>query len=67
MKTLDTHEPGPGWRDDLALLTRMAAMLFDYWTSGARLRREYRRCEAAGQTYWVDRAGPTHHRESSVR
>jgi hypothetical protein len=41
----------------------MAGMLWFYSTEGARLRRAYRDCEARGETYWVDAAGPTRHRE----
>jgi hypothetical protein len=45
----------------------MAAMLYQYWTAGGRLRREYRRRESRGEVFWVDDAGPTRHREESLR
>jgi hypothetical protein len=63
LKTLDSRGTLAAWRRDLALLRRMAGMLWFYSTEGARLRREYRDCEARGETYWVDAAGPTRHRE----
>ncbi len=53
-------------RRDLLLLRRMASMLFQYWTAGARLRRAYRRCEARGKVFWVDASGPTRHREEAL-
>ena len=66
MRTLDTGA-GSRLRRDLELLGRMAGMLFQYWTAGARLRRAYRRCEARGETFWVDGVGPTTHREEALR
>lgn len=66
MRTLETA-PASGLRRDLDLLRRMAGMLFRYWTAGARLRREYRRCEARGEVFWVDAWGPTRHREEALR
>jgi hypothetical protein len=54
-------------RRDLALLWGMTRMLLQYWTAGARLRREYRRCEAKGEVFWVDALGPTRHREEALR
>jgi hypothetical protein len=41
-------------RRDLALLRNLAAMIFFYWTRGARLRRVFRECEARGEMFWVD-------------
>ncbi len=41
------------WRD-LALLGHLASMTVYYWTSGARLRKAYRDCEASGKVFWVD-------------
>jgi hypothetical protein len=67
MRTLPT-EPAPGTlRRDLALLVRIAGMLFQYTFAGGRLRREYRRCLRRGEVFWVDAAGPTHHREEPLR
>lgn len=63
MRTLDGQGTPRPWRRDLALLRRMAGMLYHYFTEGARLRREYRRCQARGEVYWVDTGGPTRHRE----
>jgi hypothetical protein len=45
----------------------MAAMLYGYFAAGGRLRREYRRRERRGETFWVDEAGPTRHREEPLR
>ena len=44
-----------------------AAMLYGYFAIGGRLRREYRRRERQGGTFWVDEAGPTQHREEPLR
>lgn len=66
MRTLETA-PASAWPRDVDLLRRMAGMLFQYWTAGARLRRRYRRCEARGEVLWVDGAGPTRHREEALR
>jgi hypothetical protein len=54
-------------RRDLALLRAMVRMLLQYWTSGARRRRAYRRGAARGEVYWVDAAGPIRHREEALR
>lgn len=54
-------------RRDLTLVRAMARMLFHYWTSGARLRRAYRRCEVRGDVLWLDAAGPIRHREEALR
>jgi len=67
VRTRDDAPANGGWRRDLALLRRMAGMLLQYWTAGARQRRAYRRCEARGEVYWVDAAGPTRHREEALR
>ena len=67
MHTLDMAQPKGGWMRDLALLRRIASMLFQYWFAGGRLRREYRRKEARGEVYWVDAAGKTRHREEALR
>ena len=41
-------------RRDLSLLWRILGMGLQYFTTGARIRRDYRAKEAAGETYWVD-------------
>jgi hypothetical protein len=66
MRTLDTP-PSRNLRRDLALAWRIGVMLFQYVFEGGRLRREYRRREARGEVFWVDAAGPTRHREESIR
>jgi hypothetical protein len=67
MRTLDAASRTAGLKRDVALLLRLAAMLFQYLVPGGRLRREYRRREARGEVYWVDAAGPTRHREEPLR
>jgi hypothetical protein len=39
---------------DGKLLLRLALMMLDYFTRGARVRRKYREAEARGETYWLD-------------
>lgn len=39
---------------DLGLLWRLLMMGLQYFTAGARIRRNYRAKEATGETYWVD-------------
>ena len=41
-------------RRDLGLLWRLLGMGVQYFTAGARIRRNYRAKEAAGEIYWVD-------------
>ena len=41
-------------RQDLALLWSLLRMGVHYFTAGARVRRDYRAKEAAGEIYWVD-------------
>lgn len=67
MRTLESRSPESGWRRDLALLRRMAGMLWVYATIGARVRGEYRRCQARGETLWLDGGPPTRHREDAGR
>lgn len=67
MRTLDAAGAPRAWRRDLALLLRMARMLVQYSTAGARVRRAYRRCAARGDVFWVDALGPTRHREEALR
>ena len=67
MRTLHAAHPAAGFRRDIALLRRIAGMLFQYLFAGGRLRREYRRKEARGEVYWVDGSGPTRHREAPLR
>jgi hypothetical protein len=67
MRTLEGAPRTAGLKRDLALLRRIAAMLFQYLVPGGRLRREYRRKEERGEIYWVDAAGPTEHREEPLR
>ena len=67
MHTLDSTRAESRLVRDLKLLRRMAAMLFGYFAAGGRLRREYRRRERRGETFWVDEAGPTQHREAPLR
>jgi hypothetical protein len=67
VRTLQATSSRRALRRDIELLRRMAGMLVQYWTSGARLRRAYRRCEARGEILWVDALGPTRHREEALR
>lgn len=67
MRTLDTARQVGSVRRDLALLWRIAGMVFQYAVEGGRLRREYRRKEARGEVFWVDASGPTRHREEPLR
>lgn len=39
---------------DLALMRRLAGMMLFYWTKGRKIRAAYRRCEASGETFWLD-------------
>jgi len=64
---VDAGAPAASWRRDAALLFRMAMMVLGYATAGARLRRAYRRCEARGETLFVDELGGTEHREEALR
>jgi hypothetical protein len=66
MRTTEAGGAGPSWRRDLALLVRMASMVFGYLTAGARLRRAYRGCEARGEVLFLDELGPTSHREEAL-
>ena len=66
MRTLDTAHQVGSVRRDLALLLRIAGMVFQYVVEGGRVRRAYRRKEARGEVYWVDAAGPTRHREAPL-
>ena len=67
VRTLQTDRTAAGLGRDLALLRRIAAMVWQYAVAGGRLRREYRRREARGEVFWVDGAGPTRHREEPLR
>jgi hypothetical protein len=67
VRTLDTSNPKAGLLRDLVLLRRLAAMLFQYWFAGGRLRREYRRKMARGEVYWVDASGGSRHRDEPLR
>lgn len=67
MHTLDSSRGEHPLIRDLKLLRRMAAMLYGYFVVGGRLRRAYRRRERRGETFWVDEAGPTRHREEPLR
>jgi hypothetical protein len=67
MRTLTPSGPVPGLWRDARLAYRIAAMVVQYWVDGGRLRRAYRRCEAAGEVLWLDALGPTRHREASLR
>jgi len=67
MRTLHAAQSATGLRRDLALLRRIAGMVFEYLLAGGRLRREYRRKEARGEVFWVDASGPTRHREEPLR
>jgi len=63
MRTLDNQSPPDAGllqslRRDAALLLRFAGMLVYYLTEGRRIRREYRRCEARGEIYWLDEEPP---------
>jgi len=66
MRTLQARNAS-GFARDLALLRRIAGMLFHYFVEGGRLRREYRRRVARGEVYWLDAGGPTRHREEPLR
>lgn len=65
MRTLTITASAGTLRQDLRLLWRMVRMVFRYGTTGARLRRAYRRCETRGEVFWVD-AGTTRHREDAL-
>ena len=67
MHTLDSGRSASALRRDLRLLGRMAAMLFGYFAVGGRLRRRYRRAQRRGETYWLDEAGATQHREAPLQ
>jgi hypothetical protein len=54
------------WRRDLALLRRLAAIAVYYATAGVRLRRTYRRCQARGETLWLDAGDGPRHRDDAV-
>ena len=59
MRTLDEQAASRDsillrWRRDLGLLWRILGMILQYLTAGARIRRDYRAREAAGEIYWVD-------------
>jgi hypothetical protein len=41
-------------RGDAGLLLAFAGMLWEYLTTGRRVRRHYRECESTGRVYWVD-------------
>jgi hypothetical protein len=66
VRTLVTPSTEGTLRRNVRLLLRMAGMLFQYATTGTRLRRAYRRCEARGETLWLDEGGPTRHREEGL-
>jgi hypothetical protein len=66
MRTLESGPRTTVFRRDVALLWRLAVMLFQYLVPGGRLRREYRRREVRGEVYWVDASGPTRHREETL-
>lgn len=59
---MKTIESGPsrgrsrfaGIREHIRLVMRIGGMLIHYFTTGRRVRQAYRRCEATGETYWVD-------------
>jgi hypothetical protein len=67
MRTLDSSPSESKLARDLKLLRRMAGMLYGYFVTGGRLRREYRRRERRGEVLWLDEAGPTRHREEPLR
>jgi hypothetical protein len=59
MRTLDEQGTTRGSiparvRQDIALIRRLAGMILSHFTVGARIRREYRAKETAGEIYWVD-------------
>jgi hypothetical protein len=59
MRTLDERNASTSsvlarWDRDRKLLFRLAAMTLAYFTTGALIRRRYRRCESRGETYWLD-------------
>ena len=39
---------------NVRLLLRIGTQMFDYFVTGARIRREYRRRKARGEVYWLD-------------
>lgn len=67
MRTLATARATEGLRRDVVLLWRIASMIVQYWLTGGRLRREYRRREARGEVLWLDEGGRTRHREAAMR
>lgn len=59
MRTIESQSAGVGsrWgraRRDLALLRRLASMVWAYALEGGRVRRQYRARASSGGTYWVD-------------
>ena len=59
MRTLDEQAASvdsmpPRLKRDLGLLWRLLGMGVQYFSVGARIRKDYRAKEAAGETYWVD-------------
>lgn len=44
-------------KHDMRLFVRIFQMLFYYWTTGRRVRKAYRQCEAQGKIYWLDEQG----------
>jgi len=43
---------------DIRLLRQLFGMTMMYFTLGRRLRAEYRRRQAAGETFWIDKYDP---------
>jgi hypothetical protein len=39
---------------DIRLLRRIATMVLAYFTTGARIRKQYREKERSRETYWLD-------------
>ena len=66
MRTLNVAGPGRSILQDLRLLRSIGSMVLQYWIQGGRLRREYRRREARGETLWLDALGETQHREAPL-
>jgi hypothetical protein len=61
MPTIDErfHLHERGWRRrlrrDLRLIRFLATIMFGWIVGGGKVRKAYRRCVAAGETFYIDR------------
>ena len=59
MRTVDQKtDSGTGWwpklKSDMSLATRLLRMTIFYWTTGRKLRANYRSFEQRGEIFYVD-------------